>query len=57
MTFSDNDSKQFLSVNIDDFCKKIIDKNLQHVLSFGIGILYEGMENSDKEIVEELFQA
>ena len=32
MTYSDNDTKQFVSVPVDDFCAKINDKNLQHVL-------------------------
>ena len=32
-----------------------MDKNLKHVLSYGIGMIYEGIDPSDRQIVEDLF--
>lgn len=60
LTHSDNKPKQFLRTNeeeIDVFCKRIKEKNLQHVLRFGIGFIYEGMNEDEKNLVIQLYEA
>jgi hypothetical protein len=36
--------------------KKISDKFLLHVLSYGIGYIYQGMNIVEREIIEKLFE-
>lgn len=38
------------------FLKKISDRYLAYSLEYGIGFVYEGMVEKDREIVEELFK-
>lgn len=56
---SESNPKRFLKISEDQFKsleKKISDKFLLHVLSYGIGYLYQGMNIVEKEIVEKLFE-
>lgn len=55
---SETNPKRFLKISEEQFKsleKKITDKFLLHVLSYGIGYLYQGMNVVEKEIVEKLF--
>ena len=38
------------------FSKKMTDQYLIHILEYGIGYIYEGMNEVEKEIVMKLFQ-
>lgn len=55
LTFADYNQRQFLTEDVEDIVEKVMDKNLKHVLSYGIGMIYEGIDPSDRQIVEDLF--
>ena len=60
MTYSDNKPKQFLSLSdeeIEQISKKITEKNLKHVIKYGISFIYEGMNEEEKDLVIQLFEA
>lgn len=60
LTHSDNKPRQFLSVSEQEilaFSHKISEKNLQHVLNYGIAFIYEGMNEEEKSLVLQLFEA
>ena len=60
MTYSDNKPKQFLTVSekeIEQIISSIKEKNLKHVLAYGIGFVYEGMNEDEKSLVYQLFEA
>ena len=51
---------KFLGVElkeIEELVEKIEEKNLKHCVSNGIGILYEGIAEFEREVVEQLFDA
>jgi activating signal cointegrator complex subunit 3 len=55
----ENNSRQWLHMNQDELeyiQTKIKDINLKNTIGFGIGIHHAGLSESDKEIVEELFE-
>jgi replicative superfamily II helicase len=41
---------------MDAFAKRISDQYLLHIIDYGIGYIYEGMNEFEREIVEELFK-
>lgn len=55
MTHGDNNPKKFLQIPSEEltpFLQEIKEKNLNHVLQFGIGYIYEGQTESERKIVE-----
>lgn len=61
MDSSDNSSnaKRFRKIPDDQmkiFSKKLTDQYLIHILDYGIGYIYDGMNEIEKEIVMKLFQ-
>lgn len=57
---SDNAPKRFLHTSSDEeeikeICNSIQDTFLSHVLAAGIGFLYEGMDPTERQTVEKLF--
>ena len=56
---SDSNTKRFLKmseVDLKMFLKNITDKYLAFSLEYGVGFIYEGMNQSDRDIIEELFR-
>lgn len=56
---SDSNSKKFMKMSEEDlkvFLKNIDDKYLAFSLEHGVGFLYEGMTQNDRDIIEQLFQ-
>ncbi len=60
MAAGDNNSKRFLSVpeeEIAQFCEQIkSDHYLSHSMKSGIGFIYEGMTEDERNIVEQLYK-
>eukprot|EP01016_Furgasonia_blochmanni_P049228 TRINITY_DN744_c0_g1_i15.p1 TRINITY_DN744_c0_g1~~TRINITY_DN744_c0_g1_i15.p1 ORF type:complete len:788 (+),score=90.05 TRINITY_DN744_c0_g1_i15:1-2364(+) len=57
---SDNNPKRFLhlpSEDIQQYLESISEKTLKHVLTFGVGFIYEGMDEGEREVVEKLYEA
>ena len=57
---ADNTPDCFLHAELDDiksFVEKVSDKTLQETLSQGVGYIHEGLAQSDKSIVESLFES
>ncbi|CAH7668860.1 Sec63 Brl domain-domain-containing protein [Phakopsora pachyrhizi] len=57
---SDEDPQRFLNIEKEDLVPhlaKISDENLRETLESGIGYYHEAMSNSDKLIVQKLFEA
>ena len=55
---SENTPDCFLHADIEDieaFVDKITDKTLQQTVQQGVGYIHEGLSNTDKTIVENLF--
>ena len=60
MTYSDNKPKQFITLSeeeISQISKNITEKNLKHVINYGISFIYEGMNEDEKALVIQLFEA
>ncbi len=58
LTHSDGDFRKFLLIpqaEMNDLTKNIKEKNLRHVLGYGVAFIYEGMDDTEREVVEQLF--
>lgn len=56
---SDSNSKRFMKMSEEDlkvFIKNINDKYLAFSIEHGVGFIYEGMTQNDRDIIEQLFQ-
>ena len=54
MAASDNNPKKFLKIpenQLKTVLESIQEKTLKHVLNYGVGFIYEGMNETEKEIV------
>ncbi|EAZ63248.2 RNA helicase-related protein required for pre-mRNA splicing [Scheffersomyces stipitis CBS 6054] len=53
------DNLQLLKVEIEDlkpYLKRVTDETIKEMLSYGVGCYYEGMNATDKVIVEKMFE-
>ena len=60
MAGADNQAKRFLTLTAEDlapFINKVSDLSLKHCLEHGVGFLYEGMNETERNIVERLFES
>ena len=60
MAGADNQAKRFLQLTTEElapFLKGIEDKSLKHCLEHGVGFLYEGMNENERNTVERLFES
>jgi pre-mRNA-splicing helicase BRR2 len=60
MAGADNQAKRFLTLTAEDlapFINKISDLSLKHCLEHGVGFLYEGMNETERNVVERLFES
>lgn len=60
MAGADNNPKRFLHLDSEDlapFLNNIAERTLKHCLEYGVGFIYEGMDESEREQVERLYNA
>jgi len=60
MAGADNQHRRFANLSEEDlapYLGKINDVNLKSCVEYGVGFLYEGMNESERNVVEKLFEA
>ena len=60
MAGADNEPKRFLHISSEEMTKyisKAQERILRHCLEYGVGYIYEGMDDRDRDLVEKLFES
>ena len=57
---ADNEPKRFLHLSaeqMDKYLSKVQERILKHCLEYGVGYIYEGMDDKERSLVEKLYES